>query len=45
MGILEIEEDEMYPFSDEAVADICAAIKSNIPNTPQTRLTRDDISK
>jgi hypothetical protein len=45
MGMVEIEEDKMYPLTDEAVADNSAAIKTNIPNTPRTRLTRDDISK
>jgi hypothetical protein len=44
-GIIEIEEDEMYPLMDEAAADICAAIKSNIPSTPWNKLTRDDIAK
>jgi hypothetical protein len=43
MGIVEIEEDEMYPLTDKAATDICSAIKSNIPKTPQTRLTREDI--
>jgi hypothetical protein len=45
MGIIKIEEDEMYPLTDETVADISASIKSNIPSTPQTNLTRDDIAK
>jgi hypothetical protein len=45
MGIIEIKEDEMYPLTDKAMADICAAIKSNIPSTPRNRLTRDDIAK
>jgi hypothetical protein len=45
MGLVEIGEDEMYPLTDEAAADICATIKSNIPNTPRTKLTRDDILK
>jgi hypothetical protein len=45
MGIIEIEEDEMYPLMDEAAADICTSIKSNIPSTPQSQLTGDDIAK
>jgi hypothetical protein len=45
IGIVEIEEDEMYPLTDKAATDICSAIKSNIPNTPRTRLTREDIYK
>jgi Reverse transcriptase (RNA-dependent DNA polymerase) len=35
----------MYPLTDETVANICASIKSNIPNTPWTSLTQDDIAK
>jgi hypothetical protein len=45
VGIIKIEEDNMYPLMDEAAADICAAIKSNIPSTPQNKLTRDDIAR
>jgi hypothetical protein len=45
MGIIEIEVDEMYPLMDEAVADICASIKSNIPSTPRNKLTQDNIAK
>jgi len=45
MGIIEIDEDEMYPLMDEAAADICTSIKSNIPSTPQSQLTGDDIAK
>jgi hypothetical protein len=45
MGIIEIEEDEMYPLRDEAVANICASIKSNIPSTPRMQLNRDDIAR
>jgi hypothetical protein len=42
MGIIKIEEDEMYPLTDETTADICASIKSNIPSTPQINLTRQE---
>jgi hypothetical protein len=45
MGIIEMEEDEMYPLMDDAAADICATIKSDIPSTPQIQLTRDDIAR
>jgi hypothetical protein len=45
MGIIEIEEDEMYPLRDEAMANICASIKSNIPSTPRMQLTQDDIAR
>jgi hypothetical protein len=45
MGIMEIEEDELYPLTDDAAAEICAAINTNIPNTPQTKLTRDEIAR
>jgi len=33
MGIIEMEEDKLYPLTDEAAAGICAIIKNNIPNT------------
>jgi hypothetical protein len=36
-GIIEMEEDKLYPLTDEATAGICAIIKSNIPNTPRTQ--------
>ncbi len=45
MGIVEIEEDELYPLTDDGAADICAAIKTNILNTPRTKLTRDEIAR
>jgi hypothetical protein len=45
MGIIEMEEDEMYPLTDETTADICASIKSNRPSTPRTQLTKDDIAR
>jgi hypothetical protein len=45
MGIIEMEEDEIDPLTDETSADICASIKSNIPSTPGTQLTRDDIAR
>jgi hypothetical protein len=45
MGIIEMEEDEMFPLTDDAAADICATIKSNIPSTSRIQLTRDDIAR
>jgi hypothetical protein len=33
MGIIEMEEDKLYPLTDETAAGICAVIKNNIPNT------------
>ena len=45
MGIIEMEEDEMYPLTNDAAAKICAIIKSNIPSTSQIQLTRDDIAR
>jgi hypothetical protein len=39
MGIIEMEEDKLYPLTDEAAAGICAIIKSNIPDTPRIQLT------
>jgi len=40
-----MEEDELYPLTDETAANICAVIKSNIPSTPRIQLTRDDIAR
>jgi hypothetical protein len=40
MGIIEMEEEV-----GTATADICATIKSNIPSTPRTQLTRYDIAR
>jgi hypothetical protein len=45
MGIVEIEEDELYPLTDDTAAEICASIKNNIPKTTRTRLTRDEIAR
>jgi hypothetical protein len=45
MGIIEMEEDKLYPLMDEAAAGICAIIKSNIPSTPKIQLTREDIAR
>ncbi len=45
MGIIEMEEDTLYPLTDEAAAGICAIIKDKIPDTPRTRLTKEEISR
>ena len=45
MGIIEMEEDELYPLTDEAAAGICAVIKNELPNSPTTRLTKEDIAR
>jgi hypothetical protein len=45
MGIIEMEEDAIYPLTNDAAAKICAIIKSNIPSTSQIQLTRDDIAR
>jgi hypothetical protein len=45
MGIVEIEDDNLYPLRDDTAAEICTSIKSNIPNTPRTKLTRDEIAR
>ncbi len=34
IGIIEIEEDKLYPLTDETAAGICTIIKNNIPDTP-----------
>ncbi len=33
LGLVEIEEDELIPLTDDTTAKICAAIKDNIPKT------------
>jgi len=45
MGIVEIEDNELYPLMDDTATKICASIKSNIPITPQNKLTRDKIAR
>jgi hypothetical protein len=45
MGPVEIEDDELFPLTDDTMAEICASIKSNIPNIPRTRLSRDEIAR
>jgi len=42
MGIVEIEDDKLYQLMHNTAAKICASIKSNIPSSPQTKLTRDE---
>jgi len=42
LGIIEMEEDKLYPLTEETTAGICAIIKSNIPDTPRPRLTKDE---
>ena len=45
MGLIEMENDKIYPLTDETAAGICAIINSNIPNTPRTQLTKEDIAR
>ncbi len=45
MGIIKMEEDKLFPLTDETAAGICAIIKSNIPDTPRPQLTKEDISR
>ena len=45
MGIIEMEEDELYPLTDEAAAGICAVIKDQLSNSPTKRLTKEEIAK
>jgi hypothetical protein len=45
MGIIEMEEDPMYPLTDDTAAEICPIIKSNIPSTPRIQLTRDNFAR
>jgi hypothetical protein len=43
IGLVEIEDDQLYPLANDTAAKICASMKSNIPSTPQTKLSRDEI--
>ena len=40
-----MEEDELYPLTDEAAAGICAVIKDQLSNSPTKRLTKEEIAK
>jgi hypothetical protein len=44
MGLVEIEEDELYPLTDDTTSEICASIKSKIPDNPRANLSRDEIA-
>jgi hypothetical protein len=45
MGLVEIKEDELYPLTEDTTAEICASIKSKIPDTHRTNLSRDEIAR
>ncbi len=45
MGLVEIEEDELYSLTDDTTTEICASIKSKIPDTPRANLSRDKIAR
>jgi hypothetical protein len=45
MGIVEIDDDKLYPLTDDTAAEICASIKRNIPSIPPAKLTRDEIAR
>jgi hypothetical protein len=45
MGLVESEEDELIPFTDNMAADICSAIKKQLPKVPKARLSRKDIAR
>jgi hypothetical protein len=44
MGLVEIEEGELIPLTDDTAAKICASIEENIPKYPRTNLSRDEIA-
>jgi len=44
MGLVEIEEDELYPLTDDTTSEICASVKSKIPENPRANLSRDKIA-
>jgi hypothetical protein len=45
MGLVEIEEDELIPLTDETTSEICATIQEKLPTIPKTKFTREDIAK
>jgi hypothetical protein len=45
MGLVEIKEDELYPLTEDTTAEICASIKSKIPDTHRANLSRDEIAR
>jgi hypothetical protein len=44
VGLMEIKEDKLVLLTDDTAAKICAAIKENIPKTPRTQLSQDEIA-
>jgi hypothetical protein len=45
MGLVDIEEDELFPLTDDTTAAICASIKSKIPDITRTKFSRDEIAR
>jgi hypothetical protein len=45
LGLVELENDELFLVTDNTAAKICASIKNKIPKTPRTKLTRDEIAR
>jgi hypothetical protein len=45
MGLVEIEEDKLIRLTDDTAAEICTAIKENIPKYPRTSLSWDRIAR
>jgi hypothetical protein len=45
LGLVELENDELFLVTDNTAAKICASIKNKIPKTPRAKLTRDEIAR
>jgi hypothetical protein len=44
-GLVEIEEDELIPLTNETAAEISAAIKEKIPKIQRAQLSRNEIAR
>jgi len=45
MGLVEIEEDELIPLTDNNAADICVSIQERLPKIQRKKLTREEIAR
>ena len=45
LGIMEIEEEELVPLTDDFISSVCQDIHDRFPKVKKTRLSRQDIQK
>jgi hypothetical protein len=45
LGIMEIEEEELIPLTDDFISSVCQDIHSQFPKVKRKRLSREDIQK